>query len=72
MVRSTLAYLDPGSSSAILQMLAGGLAGAAVMAKLFWRRILSFLRIKRDEPEAERPSAPKSSSRSAGGRDGVH
>jgi len=52
-MKSTLAYLDPGSSSVILQMLAGGVAAAAVTAKLFWGRIARFLRIKRDDPEAE-------------------
>ena len=54
----TLAYLDPGSASMILQMLIGGLAAAAVSIKLFWRRILRFLHIKRDEPE---PAEPESS-----------
>ena len=49
---STLAYLDPGSSSAILQLIAGGLAAVAVSAKLFWHRILRFLRIRRDDPDA--------------------
>jgi hypothetical protein len=56
---TTLAYLDPGSSSVILQMLAGGIAAAAVAAKLFWGRILRFLRIKRDDPEAEDSSTTK-------------
>ena len=47
-----LAYLDPGSGSMILQILAGGLAAVAVTAKLYWNKILRFLRIKKDEPEA--------------------
>lgn len=48
-----LAYLDAGSGSLILQVLAGGAAAVAVSAKVFWRRILSFLRIRRDdEPTA--------------------
>lgn len=48
-----LAYLDAGSGSLILQILAGGAAAVAVSAKVFWRRILSFLRIRRDdEPTA--------------------
>ena len=48
-----LAYLDPGSGSMILQMIAGGTAAVAVTAKLYWRRVLRFLRIKRDdEPDA--------------------
>jgi hypothetical protein len=46
------AYLDPGSSSAILQLIAGGVAAVAVSAKLFWHRILKFLRIRRDDPDA--------------------
>jgi hypothetical protein len=56
---ATLAYLDPGSASIILQMIAGGLAALAVTVKLFWRRILRFLRIKRDV-EARAPSEPDS------------
>jgi hypothetical protein len=50
----SLAYLDPGSSSVILQMLAGGLAAAAVTLRLFWRRVLTFLRIKHDDREPDR------------------
>lgn len=53
---TTLAYLDPGSSSIIIQMLAGGVAALAVAAKLYWGRILRFLRIRKDEPHAETPS----------------
>lgn len=44
-----LAYLDPGSGSMILQILAGGLAAVAVTAKLYWTRLLKFLRIKKDD-----------------------
>ena len=54
----TLAYLDPGSASMILQMLVGGLAAVAVSIKLFWRRILRFLHLKRDEPEPTEPKSP--------------
>jgi len=56
---STFAYLDPGSSSVILQMLAGGVAALAVTAKLFWQRIVRFLHIKRDDPEKEDASTTK-------------
>ena len=45
------AYLDPGSGSMILQILAGGVAAVAVTAKLYWNRVLKFLRIRKDEPE---------------------
>ena len=48
---TVLAYLDPGSGSMILQIIAGGLAAVAVTAKLYWNRILKFLRIRKDEPE---------------------
>jgi hypothetical protein len=67
---SVLAYLDPGSGSMILQILAGGLAAVAVTAKLYWGRILRFLRIRKDEPETEveKSSEPQ---RSAQGSDSV-
>jgi hypothetical protein len=32
-------YLDAGSGSLIMQALAGGLAGMAVVGKLYWSRI---------------------------------
>jgi hypothetical protein len=49
------AYLDAGSGSLILQVLAGGAAAAAVSAKLFWKRILVFLRIRKPD-EATAPT----------------
>ena len=36
------AYLDPGTGSMILQILLGGIAGVAVIAKLYWRKIKGF------------------------------
>ena len=56
----TLAYLDPGSSSIIIQMIAGGLAALAVTARLFWARILRFLRIRKGEPQTEVNPDPES------------
>jgi hypothetical protein len=56
----TLAYLDPGSASAILQMLGGGLAAVAITGKLWWRRVLRLLRIRRDGPAAEATTKPNS------------
>jgi hypothetical protein len=58
---TVLAYLDPGSGSMILQIIAGGLAAVAVTAKLYWNRILKFLRIRKDEPEAAKPEAARGS-----------
>jgi len=43
MERAAFAYLDPGTGSLLLQLLLGGVAGLAVIAKLYWRRLLSFL-----------------------------
>jgi hypothetical protein len=54
-----LAYLDPGSGSMILQIIAGGLAAVAVTAKLYWNRILRFLRIRKDEPEVSKPDTAR-------------
>ena len=51
MISSTLAYLDPGSSSLIVQVFAGGVAAIGVTTKLFWNRILTFFRIRRDDPK---------------------
>lgn len=36
------AYLDPGSGSFIIQMLLAGLMGAALMIKIYWKKIKSF------------------------------
>lgn len=33
------AYLDPGTGSFILQMLLGGIAGLAVVGRLYWTRL---------------------------------
>jgi outer membrane lipoprotein SlyB len=46
-VHLLVAYLDAGSGSVILQALAGGIAGFAVMGKLYWRR-LKRLVVRRD------------------------
>ena len=56
-----LAYLDPGSGSMILQVIAGGMAAVAVTAKLYWNRLLRFLHIKKDDPETATPEATSSS-----------
>ena len=56
-----LAYLDPGSGSMILQVLAGGLAAIAVTAKLYWGRLLKFLRIRKDDEEEKSTTQPADS-----------
>lgn len=40
------AYLDPASGSMLLQMIVGGVAGAALAVKLFWHRILGFFGVR--------------------------
>ena len=51
------AYLDAGSGSMIVQLLLGGFAAVAVSIKLWWRRLLRFLRIRPTEP-AEQEASP--------------
>lgn len=50
---TVLAYLDPGSGSMMLQLLAGGIAAAAVTLKVYWNRVLTFLRIRKPEAAAD-------------------
>ncbi len=38
------AYLDPGSGSMLVQLLLGGVAGAAVIVKLGWQRFRDMFR----------------------------
>ncbi|WP_229402029.1 hypothetical protein [Micromonospora okii] len=46
-----LAYLDAGSGSLIVQAVVGGVAGAAVAARLYWRRLTArFRRRPADRP----------------------
>lgn len=45
-LHTALAYLDPGTGSLILQGILAGIAMAAVAIKMFWRRILVFLRVR--------------------------
>ena len=44
----------------LLQLLVGGIAAIGVAAKFYWRRILRFLRIRKDDPA---PDAAESRSR---------
>lgn len=42
------AYLDPGAGSMLLQLLLGGIAGLAVVLKVFWKRIMDFFRQEKE------------------------
>jgi hypothetical protein len=48
-----LAYLDPGAGSLLLQALAGGVAGVAVVGKLYWARVKRVLRLGRGDSAAD-------------------
>jgi hypothetical protein len=48
----TLSYIDAGSGSLLLQAIAGGLAAAGVMAKVYWKRLRRFLHIEKPEDES--------------------
>ena len=55
MPRPSYAYLDPTSGSILLQVLLGGLAGAALALRLFWHKIVAWFGGKRrdhDDPTA--------------------
>lgn len=45
------AYLDPGSGSMLLQLLFGGVAGIAVILKLYWKSFVSLFRHKRRQED---------------------
>ena len=58
MSRILIGYLDPGTGSVILQAILGGVAAAAVTAKLWWRRVTSiFRRGSRSDAQAEGPGS---------------
>jgi hypothetical protein len=58
-VAAIFAYLDAGSGSMIVQLLLGGFAAVVVSIKLWWRRLLRFLRLRPAEP-AESEAGPTS------------
>ena len=55
---TVLAYLDPGSGSMILHIIAGGLAVVAATARRYWNRILRFLRTARTSLSPRRRPSP--------------
>ena len=57
-MHSPFAYLDAGSGSMILQIILGGFAALAVSMKLYWRRLMTFLGIRKPEAEEETETAP--------------
>ena len=45
------AYLDPASGSMFLQVLLGGIAGLALVVKLYWHKLLSWFGVKKGEQD---------------------
>jgi hypothetical protein len=45
------AYLDPGSGSMLLQLLFGGVAGVAVIIKLYWKNFVGLFRHKQRQDD---------------------
>ena len=43
------AYLDPGGGGMIVQLLLGGVAGAAVLVKLFWHRLITAIGLRKGD-----------------------
>jgi hypothetical protein len=58
-----LAYIDAASGSMLLQIILGGAAAVAVALKMWWRRVLTVLHIRKPEDDApdEPISAPSES-----------
>ena len=42
--QSAFAYIDPGTGSIFLQLMLGGIAGAVVVLKLYWHRLIGIFR----------------------------
>ncbi len=50
-----LAYIDPGTGSAILQGVLAALAAIALTAKLYWHRLLKLLGLRKDSDSTIHP-----------------
>ena len=49
MTSSAHAYLDPGTGSMILQIILGGVAGLALVGKLYWHKFLTLVRLRKPD-----------------------
>ena len=47
------AYLDPGTGSMILQVVLGGIAGIAILGKLFWNRFKALFHFNKNKKACE-------------------
>ena len=62
-----LAYIDAASGSMLLQVILGGAAAVAVALKMWWRRVLRILHIRK--PEEDVPAEPLSGAHRSDGLD---
>ena len=46
-------YLDPGTGSMILQVVLGGIAGMAILGKLFWNRFKALFQFNKNKKNCE-------------------
>ena len=46
------AYLDPATGSILLQVVLGGIAGAGLLIKLYWHKLLRFVGLRRPDDDA--------------------
>jgi hypothetical protein len=46
------AYLDPASGSILLQVVLGGVAGAGLLVKLYWHKLLRFVGLRRPDDDS--------------------
>jgi hypothetical protein len=54
------AYVDPGTGGLLVQLVTGGIAGVAVLARLYWRRLKGaiFPGHTKETPPAEAGQSP--------------
>jgi hypothetical protein len=45
------AYIDPGSGGMMMQLLLGGVTGVAVLARLYWQRLTTFIGVRKADAE---------------------
>jgi hypothetical protein len=59
LARPAYAYIDPGTGGMLIQLVTGGVAGLAILARLYWRRIRSiFAKDESDARESRQTRAP--------------
>lgn len=46
------AYIDPGSSGMIMQLLLGGIAGGLVLLRFYWAKLISMFRVRPTKKDA--------------------